>query len=342
MKLKQLAEHLSLSQTTVSRALNGYPEVSEKTRKRVQQVAEELGYVPSHQARNLATGRSYTIGHIVPMASHQMINPHFADFFHGACRAYRLAGYDSLVRMVTPETEEASYKELVKTRRVDGFVIHGPRVDDFRIEFLQKLGVPFVVHGRCVNKPEKQYSWLDVDNVESFRNAAEYLIQLGHKKIGLINGPEWMTFARQRREGYEQSFKAHKLTLDENWLYAGDMTEPLGYQAMQEMYDLEQFPTAVLCAGILPAFGVQRALHEKGLKMGRDFSLVVFDDQLSFIPNSGQTPMFTSVRSSISEAGFAVANMLIKSIEHPELEPTQQLWQAEFIKGESTCPPYQR
>ncbi len=305
----------------------------------MQQVAKELGYAPSHQARNLATGRSLTIGHIVPTSRHQMINPHFADFFNGACKAYTEEGFDSLLRMVTPETEENSYKELVQMQRVDGFVVHGPRMDDPRVELLTSLNIPFIVHGRCINVPEDQYNWLDVDNVEAFRRATNLLLDLGHRRIGLLNGHEWMCFAEHRRKGYQQAMDDHNAPIDLTLLHSQDMTEPYGYDATNALLDLANPPTALISASILPALGAQRALQEKGLTIGKDFSIVIFDDELSFTPNSGDIPMFTSVRSSISEAGFAAGKMLLDCIKNPGNPPQQQLWQTDLVIGKSTLPP---
>lgn len=339
MNLKQLALHLGLSPTTVSRALNGFPEVSEKTRKRVQLAALDQGYAPSQQARNLATGKSFTIGHLVPTDRHQMINPHFADFFHGACKAYSSSGYDSLLRMVSTKTEESSYKQLVQMRKVDGFVVHGPRVDDPRIELLQSLKVPFIVHGRCSNILEDKFHWLDVDNVNAFKRATNLLIDLGHKKIGLLNGQEWMNFASDRRKGFEMAMAENNLHIDPSWLHSEDMTEPYGYEAMLQILKENNPPTAIVCASILPALGAQRALQEKGLTIGKDVSIVIFDDHLSFTPNSGDIPMFTSVKSSISEAGFAAGKMLLDFIKHPSQKPKHQLWQADLVIGRSTLPP---
>lgn len=339
MNLKQLANHLRLSPTTVSRALNGYPEVSEQTRQRVVQAAGELGYAPSHQARNLATGHSSTIGHLLPRSAHQMINPFFADFLYGAGEAYVKSGYDILLRMVSPETEEKDYRELAKSRKVDGFIVHGPLVNDPRIPMLQSLNIPFLVHGRCGNVAEAQYSWLDVDNINAFRRATDLLLDLGHRRIGLLNGLEQMNFASQRRQGYDGAMATRGFEVNPSWLFSADMTEPYGYSAMKELLGAERPVTAILCSSILSALGAQRALQEAGLTPGRDMSIVIFDDELSALSNGGEIPFFTALRSSISKAGLHAGNMLIDSIRNKDQGNRQQLWEAELILGKSTAPP---
>ena len=156
MNLKELSDKLGLSQTTVSRALNGYPEVSEETRKRVQAFAREMNYQPNSNARRLATGKSNTIGHVVPLSHHDMINPHFSDFIAGAGEIYNQRGYDMLISVVNAGAEKSVYETLHRNRRVDGVIVHGPRVEDERLDLLRKLKLPFVVHGRS-NDPEDSY-----------------------------------------------------------------------------------------------------------------------------------------------------------------------------------------
>ena len=106
MNLKQLSEHLNLSQTTVSRALNGYPEVNEDTRNRVLRAAQELNYRPNTRAKGLATGRALAIGHVIPVSNqHEMVNPVFGDFIAGAGESYAKAGYDMVLSLVADQDE---------------------------------------------------------------------------------------------------------------------------------------------------------------------------------------------------------------------------------------------
>ncbi|MEM1377900.1 MAG: LacI family DNA-binding transcriptional regulator, partial [Pseudomonadota bacterium] len=162
--LKQLSEHLGLSQTTVSRALNGYPEVSEDTRRRVVKAAHQINYQPNSNARKLATGKSRTIGHVVPLGDHDMINPHFSDFIAGAGVVYNESGYDMLLKVVTQEQELEAYRALKNGNRIDGVIVHGPLNDDPRIAELTEMGIPFVVHGRMTTHQDG-YAWVDVNNV---------------------------------------------------------------------------------------------------------------------------------------------------------------------------------
>ena len=123
INLKTLSEELGLSQTTVSRALNGYPEVKEATRLRVQQAADRLGYRPNSRAKGLATGRAMMIGHVIPSSTqHEMVNPIFGDFVGGASEAYAQYGYDMMFTRVQDDSEASAYRELQAKRTVDGVV----------------------------------------------------------------------------------------------------------------------------------------------------------------------------------------------------------------------------
>ena len=337
VNLKQLAEALGISQTTVSRALNGFPEVSEKTRRKVLDMAQQLNYSPSPHAKQLATGKSKTIGHVVPQSDHMMINPLFSDFIAGVGEVYSEAGYDMLMSIVPRAQEENTYYKLIASKRVDGMMVHAPLVNDTRIALLQKLNMPFVVHGRSADDDDS-YSWLDINNRRSFERATRFLVDLGHRRIGLLNGLESMTFAQRRRMGYLDALKEAQIDADPRIMFSQDMMEPYGYRRMHDMLSLAKPPTAVLCSSILPAMGALRAIQETGLEPGRDISIVTHDDMLSFLSNSGDIPMFTALRSSIKAAGKRCAEMLIDAVENPNLEPSHELWETELVLGSSTGP----
>jgi LacI family transcriptional regulator len=336
MNLKELSEKLGLSQTTVSRALNGYPEVSEETRRRVEEFARRMNYQPNSNARRLATGKSNTIGHVVPLSEHDMLNPHFTDFVAGASKVYNRRGYDMLISVVNSGTEKEVYRNLARNRRVDGVIVHGPRVKDDRVRILTDLKLPFVIHGRT-NDPEDGYCWVDVNNRRAFAKATEYLIEAGHRRIALINGLEFMTFAANRREGMEKALREHGIEPDAEIMFSSDMIEPNGYGAMTDFLSHRDPPTAVLCSSILTAMGAMRAMHERGFSVGRDLSLIAYDDCLSFLPSTGDHPSMTVMRSSIRLAGELCADMLIDQIEK---KPGRRnhLLEAEFVIGSSTGP----
>ncbi len=338
MNLKELSQHLGLSQTTVSRALNGYPEVNAATRQRILSVAQEHHYSPNTRAKGLATGRAMAIGHVIPMATqHEMVNPIFADFIAGAGETYARNGYDILLSVVEDGNEAQVYRNLAARGSVDGVSLHGPRMVEPRIALLDEIGLTFAVHGRASDHVGP-YCWLDVNNRSAFRRAADFLLDLGHRRIALVNGLEFMDFAHRRRGGYEDALTARSLPVDPALMRSEEMTEMYGYRATVDMLSLDDPPTAFLVSSIICALGVRRAIDEAGLRMGHDISVVIHDDDLSYLQNGGDVPVFTATRSSVREAGRRLAQMLLDRIAHPGAVPQTALLEAELMIGRSTGP----
>lgn len=339
MNLKDLAATLGLSQTTVSRALNGYPEVSAATRERVLAAAQEHGYRPDSRARSLATGRSMAVGLVIPMSSKQeMVNPIFADFVAGAAETFSGHGYDLVLSLVANADEESVYRAPTTRGRVDGLIMQAPLTGDSRIAVLKQTGLPFVVHGRTSDHDET-YAWLDMDNITAFRRATRHLLDLGHRRIALLNGLEAMDFARRRRAGFREALGERGLVEDPDLMTSAAMTMTYGHDEALRMLALPAPPTAFLTSSMLIAMGVQRALGDRGLRMGHDVSVVTHDDGLSYLPNGDPgAPVFTATHSSVREAGQRSAEMLLKMIDNPDCAPLQTYLTSSFVIGPSSGP----
>jgi LacI family transcriptional regulator len=336
--LKELAASLGLSPTTVSRALNGYPEVNAKTRVRVAEAAARMNYQPDMRAKSLATGRAQAIGHLIPVSdSHEMVNPIFADFISGAGESYAAAGYDMVLSLVPDATQEEAYRKIVMRGAVDGLILHGPKIDDPRISMLRELGRPFLVHGRSsgVSAP---YAWLDINNKRAFQRATEFLIDLGHRRIALVNGLEYMDFAHRRRDGYLTALTQAGMTADPALMRSGTMTEPYGFKAGMQLMRLPDPPTAFLASSMMIAYGLRRALVDQGLRLGRDVSVITHDDDLSYLPNGEDVPLFTATRSSVRDAGRRAGQMVLDMIHNPMMPLPSELMEASLVLGDSTGP----
>ncbi len=338
MNLRELSDRLGLSQTTVSRALNGYPEVSETTRKRVQDAATQFGYQPNQRAKSLATGRSMQIGHVIPFSTqHEMVNVVFSDFIAGAGEVYAEHGYDMLLSLVPDDREVEAYSELARKGSVDAVMVHGPTLNDPRIPLLSDLGIPFLVHGRS-SAAQTPYHHLDVNNQRAFHRATEFLLDLGHRRIALVNGLEQMDFAARRRAGFIEALRKRDVLPDAGLMSSAEMTEFSGYDAAQQMLGRDAPPTAFIASSIVPAMGIRRALEERGLVMGKDVSIICFDDEISYLPNGRSEPIFTATRSSVRAAGRRCATHLISIITEAPDAPINEVWEAELVLGNSTGP----
>ena len=338
MKLKEFAQFLGLSQTTVSRALNGYPEVSEATRRRVLQAAREKNYRPNTRAKALATGQSMAIGHVIYYSNRRlMISPIFAEFIGGASEVYSRHGYDLQIIYVREGEETTAFRDMAAKGSVDGIVLHEPRIGDQRIDLMKSHGIPFIVHGRAAGVASP-YSWIDVNNKRAFRHATDFLVDLGHHRIALVNGPETLDFAARRRTGYLESLFTHGIQPDPDLMLSDEMTEQYGYDAVRKLLAHPEPPTAFLSSSTISSFGIRRAADEAGLRLGHDLSIITHDDDLSYFVNGGEEPIFTALRSSVHSAGLRAARTLMRRISEPNAPHTTEMIKVDFVVGQSTGP----
>jgi len=304
----------------------------------VADAARRHNYRPNTRAKSLATGRAMAIGHVISVSTkHEMVNPVFADFISGAGESYSRAGYDMVISVVNDDDETRVYRELKAKGTVDGVIVHAPRENDPRIALLNAIGLPFVVHGRATGAIAP-YSWLDVNNRRAFQRATEFLLDLGHSRIALINGLEHMDFAIRRRNGYLEALAQRGIVADPALRQSDEMTEGYGFRAARMMLDLAAPPTAFLTSSMISAIGVRRAAESRGMKLGRDLSVITHDDELSYLRNGEDVPIFTATRSSVREAGRLAAAMLLDIIADPDRGPQQSLLEAELMVGTSTGP----
>ncbi|MBA5776034.1 substrate-binding domain-containing protein [Stappia sp. F7233] len=312
MNLKELAAHLGLSQTTVSRALNGYPEVSEATRTRVREAAERLEYRPNAAARRLATGRTGTVAIIFPSERSLLLDPHFLDFLAGVAEKLADDDVELTLRATRRNDELETYRRLVRNRRVDGFIVSSPLIEDERVRLLSDLDVPFVLHGRT--DTQAPYAYLDIDNEGAFRRATELLVDLGHRRIGLLNGKRELNFARDREAGYLAALAAHGIAPDPGLIVNAAMTEEIGYRNASALLARPQRPTALLAASVLLAFGAYRAARDLGLVIGKDVSVIAHDDGLPFLKAETLDPPLATTVSPIRAGGYRLAELLLARI----------------------------
>ncbi|MEX8520538.1 MAG: substrate-binding domain-containing protein [Leptothrix sp. (in: b-proteobacteria)] len=333
--LKQLSARLGLSQTTVSRALNGYTDVSEKTRQRVVQVAAELGYQPNLGARRLATGRTEAVGIVYPMEMDYLGNPSFLEMLGGVSDRLETAGYELLIAAARQHTELRTYERLVRGRRVDGLIVANTRVVDARIDYLRQAGLPFVAYGRT-GQPHG-YAWLDDDNEASSRLTVQRLVALGHRRIGLIHAPIEYNFAQQRYRSFLQAMAQAGLPVPVAYLSTGSMDRRGGYLAMQQMLALAERPTAIMVDNNIGGVGVMHALLDAGLQPGRDISVVV-DGGLPEDTLLNGPSVATIEHPSLREAGQTMADMLLALIDGGSSDGVQVLRPVTLREGTSIGP----
>lgn len=334
IKLKDLAAQLGLSQTTVSRALNGYPEVSEDTRARVVETAMRLGYRPNANALRLATGRAGGIGFILGKSGEM----HTSEFLVGL--GQRLAREEVDIVMCPLEAdqdEEGAYRRLAASQKVDAVIMHSPAPDDPRIGLLHELELPFILHGRSEGAPA--HAWIDIDNAGAFRRAAETLLALGHRRIANINGPRGLSYVAHRDAGYRDALAGYGITPDPDFLRYGILTDEQGFRHAHALLARPDRPTAFLAGSMMTALGIFRAVRSHGLELGRDVSLIAHDDEFPYLNASAMVPALSTTHSSMRAAGVRVAELALELIAGRPAADIHELWPVDLVLRESTAPP---
>jgi LacI family transcriptional regulator len=328
MNLKNLAETLGMSKTTVSRALNGYPEVSEQTRQRVLAAARAVGYEANPMARSLAVGRTNVFGIIYPLLPADLGDPMFLAVVGGMQEALEQRRMNLMIAPVSSGNELPSYEQTVKGRRVDGLVVSRTLVHDERIGLLAKKGFPFIAHGRT--QFDQPYAWFDYDNEAGIRIAVEYLLSQGHRRISLMSAPLEMNFARQRRDSYIATMRAAGLEPDPRYQLENTLDRRSGYQAMQQLLACSPRPTAVIVDNHLSGVGAVRALLDAGIELGKDMSVIIWGSIGDSLVDRNMT---TIDQPEPRAAGAKMAEMLMALLDGTPPTKLQVLWQPELVPG---------
>lgn len=339
MNLRALSDLLQLSQTTVSRALNGFPEVSEETRARVRAAADLHGYRPSAAARRLATGQSGTLGLVFPRERNMLGDLIFTEFLGCCVEQASDLGYDITLAMARgSQTEEAVYRRAVRSARVDAMILSSPLIADPRLELLRSLKMPFILHGST--RSPVPYATLDIDNRGAFQQATRLLCDLGHRAIALINGDPAYNYAADRESGYREALRMQGLVPPPALVAGGMMLERHGEEEAARMLDLPRHerPTAFLCSSIAQAMGVMRVVRRRGLVVGRDISLIAHDDRIADIRAESFDPPLTATQSSIGAAGKRVVELLIQMLRNPAGPLPSEVWPVDLVVRASTGP----
>lgn len=334
MNLKTLAKSLGLSKTTVSRALNGYPEVNEQTRQRVLEVARSIGYRPNPSARNLALGRTNVIGIVSPLQPGDLGDAMFLDVVGGMTEKLADAGMDLVIVPVAQPEEIGIYEHLVRDKRVDGLVVSRTRVHDERIAYLARHNMPFVAYGRT--HFEQPYAWFDYDNESGIRLATEHLLSLGHSRIGFIGAPPGLHFAFQRVSGFLGTLRAAGIETNPVWLVDNALDRRAGYLAMQQILSCSPRPTAVLVDNHLAGAGALLALRDAGIAIGCEMSVIAWGSMEDVL--IGRKP--TAIEQpNLRRAGAKIADMMLALLDETPPSRLQELWRPAFIPGDTAGPP---
>jgi DNA-binding LacI/PurR family transcriptional regulator len=310
--IRQIAQKLNLSIAAVSRALDGYPDISAETRQRVLETAREMGYVPNRAARQLRRQRTDAIGFILPSGAPGFSEAFFTEFLIGMGDEAPRHRLDLLVSTAgsSPEREQDLYQDWVRSQKVDGFVLNRIRLNDWRVRFLAKNRIPFVALEHSLDGIA--YPCIEVDNVGGVAALVSHLCQRGFRRIAYIGGPEDLKIQVGRLTGYRQGLSDCGLAFVPEWVADGDLSASGGYQAARRLRWLPEPPDAFVCINDETAFGVLHAMHDLGLEIGRQVAVAGFDG----VAVSAHTrPPLTTLDFPIPDVAQTLVKMLAATLK---------------------------
>lgn len=329
--IDDVALRAGVSAATVSRALRGLPNVAPATRTRVLGVAEELHYYPDPHASRLAAGRTRTVGVAVPYIGQW----YFSQVIAGAEAILSEAGYDLLVYGADSPTDRQRFvsEALPMRNRVDGIILVDLLLPPDEAAAWAGAGVHLVTIGQR----GEMFSSVTVDERAAAAAAVHHLLNLGHRAIGLIEGPEddpfRFTIPRDRRQGYEDTLTAHGIPVRPELCVPGDFTAGGGAEAMTRLLSMSGPPTAVFALSDEMAMGAVRAVRDHGMRVPEDVSIIGFDDH-----DLAQAFGLTTMRQPVTAHGMRAARLLLASLGESPAGPVHETVPTSLVVRGSTRP----
>lgn len=330
--IRDVAKAAGVSITTVSRALNGYPDVSVETRSKIVHIAETLNYRPSSVARSLVMNRTRTIGLLVSDLSKGRTGHYFMfQVLYGLHDRLAELGYDLILFSTTSKRQQQiSYLDFCTERRLDGVCVMGIRLDDPYIHEVVESSLPSVV----IDLPllSDTCGYVMTDNVYGARLAVRHLLSRDHKNIAFINGHSQAAVSRDRKRGYEEALREADLPVDESLQRHADYTADGGAKAFEDVYKQNRSITAAFFASDLMALGALAWCKTQGIAIPDDVAFVGFDDiELAQF----SSPPLTTILQRRYEMGVTAANMVVAMTEGTDMAQGRML-APELIIRQST------
>jgi LacI family transcriptional regulator len=332
--INDVARLAEVSKKTVSRVINRSPLLNEETRERVEKVIRELGYVPNPQARALALRRNFLVGLIHDNPNAQMV----LNMQQGILEALHGTDFEMVVRPVDRTSPQMldDVRLFLERQRLFGVVLLPPISENDALAALcDEVGCRYVRIGSA--QLDDTDHMVASNDREVVREATDFLIQQGHRLIGLIEGPDGFRSARERRLGFEDAIKASGLSLPRSFIARGNYTFETGVTAANRLFDLSPRPTAIFASNDEMAAGVVFAARERGITVPDNLSVIGFDDT----PIAAHIwPPLTTVRWPIVSMGRAAARKLVADIVGGEAaEPQPSELPSMLVKRSSVAPP---
>lgn len=317
--LNDIARRLNVSKVTVSKALRDHPDIGPATKREVQAVAEELGYVPNFIARNLSAKNSRTIGLVVPKLAHHF----FASCIEAIYKTAADSRYD-IIMTVSQENPEYELKHIqtLLAMRVEGLLISVTEntADLSILKNIEQRGIPVVYFDRIPPGTERNY--VVTDDRAAARRLIDYAVQAGYWEIAHFAGYGHTNIGRERQEGFRQAMAANGLPVKEKWIIEGGFGEQAGYDAFKKMTAQQKWPELIFAVTFPVALGIYSAAQELGLKIPGDIDVICFGGGQF---NRFISPALTYMDQPAAEIGEKAIELLLDELREPDAQRERRI-----------------
>lgn len=333
--IKDVAALAGVSPSTVSRTCKNNPSISEETKERVRKAMAELGYEPNFQASNLASQNSRTIGIILPASAKEVYeNSFYLEAIQGI--SHYCNGRQYMTTIVTGQDEAEildAVRSMSRSGKVDGFIILYSKKDDPVIDYLFNEGLLYILIGKATQYTN-QTIYIDNDNLLAGREAAEYLYQLGHRRIAYLGSDSSLMFSADRKAGYQLALASHQLPVRPEYCVEVKNVSENTEEAIRGLLMQKDRPTAILVSDDILAVSLERVCLENHLAIPEDLSIISFNNSLFARLTS---PQLTSIDIGAGQLGSEAASQIINHIENPNLLATKIIVPHHLIERDSCC-----
>jgi LacI family transcriptional regulator len=305
--IHDVAKEAGVSIATVSKVINHYPDVSDKTRKKVKLAIQLLRYQPNVIARGLVTGRSWTVGVLINIP---FTNPYVAELLEGIKTALEHSGYD-LMRLSTRINDpNYSFVDHCQSRNLDGVVVFGVEHDNPNLEKLIQSEIPAMFVDTDFNG--KRAGYITTDNQKAVEMAVQHLYDLGHRRIAYISGTLGHSVSDTRFKGYKEQLNKLDIPYEQSYFQICDYSFEGGSLSTRSLLSLSVPPTGIVCTSDMAAFGAIREIEEQGMSVPYDISVIGFDN--TYYAQVFK-PALTTINQNTHNIGKRAIENLITMIE---------------------------
>ncbi|HET6215289.1 MAG TPA: LacI family DNA-binding transcriptional regulator [Micromonosporaceae bacterium] len=330
--LDEVAARAGVGRGTVSRVINGSPQVSPQAKAAVELAVAELGYVPNRAARALVTQRTDSVALIISESEERLFGePFFAGIVRGVSSGLHDTPLQLWLAMAQSPAERERVEHHLTAQHVDGVLLLSLHDDDPLPALLAERGLPAVLGGRparMLRGDAQLGSYVDVDNAGGARLAVAHLVGIGRRRVATIAGPQDMGVGLARLTGYREAMAAAGVEATEDLIGYGDFSEASGAAAMRRLLDARPDLDAVFAASDLMAAGALRVLRETGKKVPDDVAVVGFEDSAVAMQTD---PLLTTVHQPVEEMGRQMARLLVATIRGEPADPPYVLLDTHLV-----------